>query len=386
MSVSLFSGLCVVVAATVLPQLVYDGALGPLLAAVLTGKGTSSSLIGLILAAPWLAIVLTARMVPWLCRAAGPAALMSFASLAGALCLGLFAVGTSALDWLALSTVLGILMAIRWVAGEAWLLLATPAAARGRLIGLQETLVGIAGTAGPLLLVVTGTDGATPFLACAGVLAVAALLPPVAARLVPASPVGQMRREGNGRPNGMIVPVTAAALGGASEVAAHAFLPTVLGTRLQLGLDPLLAAALFSLGGTAIQLPFGWLIDRRGSGRALTGLVVLLGVGGAVFPFVPGGLAILGYTALLGAVCGCFYTLATVLVARSTEAFGLTVGVGIVAAANTAGSVAGPLLMGMMIDAFGARQGLGGALVVLAIAAGLVLVIASALRLNRTIE
>jgi MFS family permease len=130
-----------------------------------------------------------------------------------------------------------------------------------------------------------------------------------------------------------------------------------------------LLGALFA-GVVLAQLPVAWLADRLGRLRVLLACHALLLVGLACVPWArPAGL-VGGWLFVLGACCGALYPLGLALLGERTPAEGLARANAWYLACNCAGSLSGPLVIGLAIDAFGLRaQFAAGALAVLAVLA-----------------
>ena len=63
-----------------------------------------------------------------------------------------------------LNLLAGLGLIVRWVTCDTWIVTIAPVEARGRAIGMHETLMGLGIALGPLLLSLTGTSGTLPFL------------------------------------------------------------------------------------------------------------------------------------------------------------------------------------------------------------------------------
>lgn len=113
-----------------------------------------------------------------------------------------------------------------------------------------------------------------------------------------------------------------------------------------------LLGALFA-GVVVAQLPVGWLADRLGRQRVLLACHAVLLVGMAIVPSLtavaPTGLLLF----VLGAACGALYPLGLALLGERVGASGLARANAWYLVSNCAGSLSGPLAVGLAIDAFG---------------------------------
>jgi len=107
------------------------------------------------------------------------------------------------------------------------------------------------------------------------------------------------------------------------------------------------------VGVILAQLPLSWLADRLGRIRVLIACHLLLGVGLLLLPLIEMPAA-LGITLLVvGACCGALYPLGLAVLGDRLPAADLACGNAWYLTSNCAGSLSGPLLIGLAIDAFG---------------------------------
>jgi MFS family permease len=111
-------------------------------------------------------------------------------------------------------------------------------------------------------------------------------------------------------------------------------------------------AALFG-GVVAAQLPLGWLADRLGRWRVFVGCQVTLIIGLLLIPALPW--AVVNGVALLavGAACGALYPLGLAVLGERLPASALGDANAYYLAANGAGSLMGPLVIGWAVSAAG---------------------------------
>jgi MFS family permease len=232
----------------------------------------------------------------------------------------------------------------------------TPDAQRGRVLGIYATLFTVGYAGGPLLLVLAGTEGRTPFLAAAG-LFLLALLPTIPLRAVE----GRLRPAGGARSYTLPEIWRAAPLAMASvlvyavaEGSSFALMPV---WGLSLSLSESAAAALVGVwlsGNILSQVPIGWLADRVPRSLVLACCALLASLGLLALPLLAGRAAALwAALVVLGGLTGGLYTLALMLLGDRFRGPDLTV-------ANTAfimtyqlGMIAGPPVVGAAMRALG---------------------------------
>jgi MFS family permease len=346
----------VILAGIATAMVVQEGALGPLLAIALEDQGTRPSISGAVVAAPWLSVAVLAPLAARAFRRFGASATMIAGGMVTAAALGLFPLVPQAFAWIGIAALVGVGLALRWVAGEAWLIAATPPAWRGRAIGVQETLIGISGMVGPVLLIATGTEGARPFLILAALTLVTALLPLLAWALgARGTHEDDFAQLGDGR---MAVPLMLPFAAGAIEAGAHSFLPVATDAALLGGLPPVLSAGLFSLGATILQIPTGMLADRMDSMKLRLPAALVTVLAGLAFAASPGGAVAVAAILAMGIGCGAFYILSVLEAARAPSPADAAHAIARIALVYTIGSTLGPLAMGTAIDLVG-PPGLG---------------------------
>lgn len=324
----------------------------PLAALVLSQRGVEAWKIGLLGSVPWVVLAAMLPFVPGLAARFG-----ALAVFRGGLGLGLagataFAVSEHLVLWVLGYALCGAGIALRWIVADGLIAALAPRDKRGHYIGLFESIVGSTLALGPLVLVVTGTEGKTAFLV--GLALVVAALPPAALlRLadgrggaVPSLPA---LLRGMGRaPLAMVAAVAA----GVIEGAATKLFPV---QAVGMGLGEALAAATvtaFGAGNLLTQYPVGRLCDRLSQHRVASGVLLLMAALALAVPAVAGSpVAYLGVLAGIGGLAGSLYTLAVFDAGHSgtaLESMTTMAGIGI---AYTAGSMLGPPLAGAATSA-----------------------------------
>lgn len=336
----------------VVVNLVYGLTL-PLLSLVLDAQGISKTVIGLSIVAQASAGVLLAPMIPRLMLRTGAARLMQYATLVAAGTLLVLGLIPDVYVWFPLRFLLGAAAAMLWSASEVVINELADDNWRGRIIGVYGS-AGAAGFAlGPLVLIMTGTEGLLPFAVTAAIVLVASL-PLFLIRNEPDSRADEgqsgLRRIFRLVPHIMLLNVTYAAV----IEAFIAFFP-LFGIHIGLGeARSLSLLTTFALGGVVLQLPLGWLADHMNRQRLLlfclvatmTGFLVLpqfvsLSVGGPAFSFA------------LGGVEGMIYALGVILLGQQFRGAELAAASVLYTGMWGAGTMLGPLIVGAGMDVFG---------------------------------
>ncbi|MBB3409694.1 MFS family permease [Rhizobium sp. BK316] len=136
----------------------------PLLSFILERQGIPSGLIGLSAAMTPTGFIVSAPFIPALSRRVGAIRLAILCSILAALSLIAIAAIQDIWAWMPLRFLLGFFANPLYVISETWLLAITPAARRGRIMGLYSSIVSGGFAIGPLSLGLAGTEGWPPFL------------------------------------------------------------------------------------------------------------------------------------------------------------------------------------------------------------------------------
>lgn len=319
----------------------------PLVSLVLERRETSSHLIGLMAAMPAVGIFLASARIPWLVRRLGVRG-----SLLGALATAIGALMVMPLFsnfwvWLGLRLLLGAADAVLFVVSETWINQIAEERSRGRFLALYATTLSLAMAGGPMLLILTGTEGALPFWAASAVLLLA--LPPLA--LAGSTPPGGMSTAGFGLLGFMrLAPTLCAAVMLFALLDACGFsLLALFGLRHGFPeQQATLMVTTLLVGITVFQLPIGWLADRLDREALLWSCGVVILLCALLLPWavrVP--ILLWPLLLVLGGAGGGSYTVALILVGQrfrgealvnANAAFGLLWGLG---------GLCGPLLGGM---------------------------------------
>lgn len=339
---------------------VFGFALGltyPLLSLLLEAQGHSNLVIGLNAAMSPLGIVAFSVFIPVLARRWGTRNVAMTAAALTALVLLSYKVFTSLEAWFVLRLVQGMVVSTLFVLSESWIVKFAHQANRGKVVAIYGASLSASFGAGPLMISIIGIEGWMPFLLGAGVL-VAALIPmsmvreprlesePTAgwsdiARFVPLAPV-----------------LLAAVFMFAVFDAATLSLIPVYG--IQIGFDVATSANMLTaliVGNVVLQFPIGWLADRYDRRILLGVLAAVTLVGLLVLPLVAGGWAQWPVLVLVGATGYGLYTVALALLGDRFSGHQLIAGSAAFATFWGAGALAGSLIGGGAMEAFG-PQGL----------------------------
>jgi MFS family permease len=336
----------------VIVNLVYGLTL-PLLSLVLDAQGISKTVIGLSIVAQASAGVLLAPIIPRLILRAGAARVMKQATLLAAGTLIALGLVQDVYTWFPMRFLLGAAAAMLWSASEIVINELADENWRGRIIGVYGS-AGAAGFAlGPLVLIMTGTEGLLPFVVTA-ILVVVAGLPLLWLRNESAADGHDshpsLMRIFRLVPDIMLLNLTYAA-------AVEAFLAFFPLFGIHIGLTEarsLSLLATFALGGVVLQLPLGWLADRMHRHQLLLICVVTTMIGFLVLPQVVS-MRVSGpaFIFVLGGVEGMIYALGVILLGQRFRGVDLAAASVLFTGMWGAGTMLGPAIVGAGMDVLG---------------------------------
>lgn len=264
----------------------------PLIAMVLNRAGSASSLIGAVIAVSLIAVTLCGPLYPGAIARLGLRRSVVFGLSAGVLILLAMPIRVSVAAWFTLRVLTGCAIGLSWIASEIWMNTVSGDRSRGAVMGLYGVVFSTGTAAGPLLLGVTGTRGALPFLVGAVCLALTLLplfaLPKGAGAAAPRATrsrsAGESLRALRRCVAAAPVVMLAAATAGLVESADLSLLPLY---GLREGLDEhraLLLLTVFLAGNVVLQLPIGLLADRFGRRRLLAACAATSALGPLLLP------------------------------------------------------------------------------------------------------
>ncbi|HTW26128.1 MAG TPA: MFS transporter [Acetobacteraceae bacterium] len=257
----------------------------PLIALRLAASGLDDAWVGANAAMHAVGVLLIAPVLPLLVVRFGMRRLVLAALLLAALVLAAFAADPPVWLWFVLRLMLGIASETLFVLSETWTSQLAGEASRARIMASYMTAMSLGFAAGPLLLSVTGTQGALPFLAGAVPLLVAMAV--IAAPGLAAPPVAAPGKGGLFRAFGLApLALAATVVNAAVEAAGLSFLALY---AIGLGWPQGRATGLVStmmVGAIGLQLPIGWLGDRMDRLRLVALLALTSAVGALLWPLV----------------------------------------------------------------------------------------------------
>jgi MFS family permease len=178
--------------------------------------------------------------------------------------------------WFIPAAAIGFGLGLRWIANETWLYRLAPAHARGRIIGIHETLISIAAILAPLIIVAVGALNPTAFWIAGGIIMIAVLPLLIAATLPAAKNINQENSTtasprfnfGKNLKNAvgffMGFGALIAGLGGWMEGSILAFLPVYSANIGLTSSDVAWLLTIFGVGAMVCQFAIGWLADKNG--------------------------------------------------------------------------------------------------------------------------
>jgi len=344
-----------IITAMAVVNLVY-GITFPLLSLVLDAQGVSKTLIGLSTIVQASAVIVIAPWTPGLLRRYPPSRVMQMATVILAVLFLLAGSFPNVWVWFPLRFVIGAMTALLWISSEALINELAEEHWRGRIIGFYAS-VGAAGFAlGPLLLMLTGAEGMAPFYATCTMI----LLAGTPLFIVSHQVVGQVDQKHEGlwkvfllAPTVMIANMVYAA----SAESVLTFFP-LFGMNLGLSQEATLGLlTIMGLGTMILVMPISWLADHVDRMGLLSVCVLLTMAGLALMPWlilIPVVAAI--YAFLFGGVEGMIYALGVILVGQRFRGAMLAAATTMFTACWGAGTMLGPLLVGIGMDRFGSDR------------------------------
>ena len=323
----------------------------PLLALVLQSRGVSGTWIGLNTAVAGLASLVVPFFVTPLARAFGTARTLIGSLVVIAATFYAFHVVDDLAAWFVLRAVFHGATTVAFVVSEFWLVTVSPPEKRGLMVGVYATVFSIGLALGPILLSLTGSEGALPFAVGAAVLAVAVVPAILARRSCP-----DLDHAPGHSPVGYVVAAPVATLGvlafGAVESGGLSFLPL---WGLAAGLDETRAAWLLTavgLGNVLLQIPLGLLADRFDKRRLLAAVSLVGVVGAAALPLTAASLpATLAVLFVWGGIIAGLYTVGLSALADRFHGSDLAGANAAFVAMYGLGMLIGPAAIGVGLDA-----------------------------------
>jgi MFS family permease len=328
------------------------GLSAPLASLWLSDAHYSDSVVGLNTGIYYLGIAGTAIAVPWLMRRLGRSCPATGFALS-AVTVMLFPWGGGLLGWFALRLLNGIGGAMSLIALETYVNRHSPPEQRSRNFGVYAVAIASGWALGNLLGLQMYDGAARSAFVLGGVVTLLALpllwygLPwpqePVSERdeRVPLPWRRSLLSFGSGWSQGFL------------EGAMVSLLPIYL---LFVGLTKNEVSWLTSgimIGVILFQVPVAWLADRLGRARVLLGCHAVVLAGLIALPFSSGRILLPVCLFLVGACSGAFYPLGLSLLGEQVRDAALARASACYLALNCLGSLIGPVVTGVVMDAFG---------------------------------
>lgn len=254
--------------------------------------------------------------------------------------------------WVLPAAAIGFGMGLRWIANETWLYRLAPEHARGRVVGIHETLIGLASIIGPLIIVAMGAAKPSVFWAGAIIL-ILAIVPLFVAEILPAVDKNSMNEQPTNRHSNLILWLgfggLIAGLGGWMEGSLIALLPVY---TADIGLASTSAAWLFTVfgvGAMLCQFLVGWLADNKGV-LWTAKLCALIGAIAAVIALSTSFATLVIAVFLFGGITAGLLTLGMIWAAQHGTGAALTNKVRQVSIIYTCLSAAGPFVAGFVVS------------------------------------
>jgi MFS family permease len=194
------------VIATVSVFAIAQGLSYPLLSFILERQGHSAGAIGFSAAMLPVGLIASSAFIPPVVRRFGPGAVAITCAVLGAILFALIGWTQNFYAWIPLRFAVGAVIGPLYVISEVWIIALSPPQRRGRILGLYTAVISAGFAAGPLSLLLVGSEGWPPFLV--GIAAIRGRAPLLAADPCPAWP---------------------APSGGGPEASMRSFLPSTTG-------------------------------------------------------------------------------------------------------------------------------------------------------------
>ena len=262
----------------------FFGVVIPILSVMLEQDGVSTTLIGLNASMAMIAAVLAGPFVPRLARWLGLYRAMQLGLVL--LLVGMLLLPTvrELNAWFGFRFLIGIGMVIHWTLIMTWLNAIVTEKNRGFALGVNGALWGLGYAAGPALLKLVGIDRFTPFLTSGVIILGSIALLLVFRRAVPEIEIKATRHVGHAFRMAPVIMIIAF-VGGFGETGLGAMLP-VYGLHSGLGIeDAILMISVLTIGGVALQVPFGWAADHVNRWMLMIVCIACGIVGPALLPF-----------------------------------------------------------------------------------------------------
>ncbi|HEY6631705.1 MAG TPA: MFS transporter [Rhizobiaceae bacterium] len=343
------------VIATVSVFAIAQGLTYPLLSFILQRQGVSPGMIGLSAAMTPIGFIVSSPLIPGLAKRFGAGHTALSCAALSALILALIGWTQDLHAWFLLRFLLGVVVNPLYVLSEVWVIALAPPSRRGRIIGVYTTLISAGFAAGPLCLLVVGTEGWPPFMVGIAAFAICGLCLGAVLHRLP-----DMNGEG-GRHVSVVgfVPLAwvllfAVVVAAGFEQGALALLPVYGASH---GISERSMSALLAVmiaGNIALQVPLGLLAERRSARLVRIGCVVTTIAGCALLPVLIETPLVWPFIFVWGAVSYGIYTMSIIELGERFSGQMLVAGNAAFAMMWGVGGIAVPPLAGAAMDLVGA--------------------------------
>jgi len=337
----------------------------PLFTILMQGQGMPSSLIGLSAAMMPIGLMLSAGLIPAAVRFFGARRLAVLCALSSAACFVVIGLLQNWIGWFPMRFLLGIVINPLYVLGEVWALSLAPPDRRGRVVGIFNALMGAGYAAGPLALVLVGSQGIAPFAIAVGGFVACAL----ALWLVSAGLTGFEGDEGaSGQVLGFarMAPalLLAVLVSAAVQQSTYSLMPVFgVGYSLPEATVAALITAL-SIGNIVLQIPLGLGAERWGGRAMIVACSSVTALCAFSLPWLIQSSFIWPILVVMGGVGYGTYTMAVVELGTRFKGQALVAGNSAFALMWGLGGIIGPPTTGVMMQQTG-PNGLPGMIVAL---------------------
>lgn len=341
------------VVATVSVFAIAQGLSYPLLSFILQRQGVSSGMIGLSAAMTPIGFIVSSPLIPAVSRFFGAGRTALTCAALSALLLALIGWTQDVHAWFLLRFLLGVAVNPLYVLSEVWMIALAPPSRRGRIMGIYTTLISAGFAAGPLCLLLVGSEGWPPFLVGIVAFCICGICLALVLHRLP-----DMNGEGSRVSVFGFLPLAwlllfAVVVGAGFEQGVLALLP-VYGTShgiAEASMSALLAVMI--AGNIALQVPLG-LLAERWSARVVRFVCVSITVAGcALLPLLIDSPLVWPFVFLLGAVSYGIYTMSIIELGEKFSGSMLVAGNAAFAMMWGVGGIAVPPAAGAAMDVLG---------------------------------
>lgn len=326
------------------------GLTNPLISLVLDSKGVSSGFIGLVASMSALGLVFVSPITPRIISATGTSKGLLIAILISSTSILLIPVFENYWVWLILRFILGCANGVLFATSETLINFIAGERNRGKLISLYTVVLSFGFAGGPVLIYLTGTQGAFPFVIAALILFTGAI-PFIFIKCE--VPVKGEKSSFHVFSFLKIAPLLCFAdlMHAFLDVSAISMLP-IFGIRH--GLDTTTAALMVTVlvaGSTVFQIPIGWLADivKKQTLLLICGIMFLIGSAALSF-VIHDPLLLWPNLMLLGGAAGGIFIITLTIVGQNFKGAELVTANATLNLVWGVGSLSGPLITGFSMQ------------------------------------